>query len=150
MSHLEVLMERESMIVQLLRSAETIAVVGCSPKPERDSYRVADYLKRAGYRVIPVNPVAEEILGERVYPDLASIPADVDLDIVDVFRAPQHIPAVVDAVLERGAGGLWLQLGCSHPESEARAAEAGLQVVSDRCIKIEHRRLFGVEPDPAG
>ena len=126
-------------IHQLLDEARTIAVVGCSPKPDRDSNRVAAYLQSAGYSVIPVNPVAEEILGVKAYPDLASIPRDIEIDIVDVFRRPDHIPAVVDAVLERGAGALWLQLGCGHPESEARAEAAGLPVVSDRCIKIEHR-----------
>ena len=136
-------MARETDIDELLATARTIAVVGCSPKPERDSHRVAAYLQQAGYRVIPVNPVAEEILGEKVYPDLASIPPEVELDIVDVFRAPQHVPAVVDAVLARGAGALWLQLGCAEPESERRARDAGLAVVSDHCIKVEHQRRFG-------
>jgi predicted CoA-binding protein len=129
----------EARVTELLGRAKTIAVVGCSPKPERDSYRVAAYLQGAGYRVIPVNPVADEILGDKAYPDLASIPGEIEIDIVDVFRRPEHIPAVLDAVLERGAGALWLQLGCAHPESEQRAREAGLDVVSDRCIKIEHR-----------
>ncbi len=132
-------MAQNIQIKKLLEKARTIAVVGCSPKPDRDSHRVAAYLQNAGYRVIPVNPVADEILGEKVYPDLASIPREIEIDIVDVFRRPDHIPAVVDAVLERGAGALWLQLGCGHEESERRAAEAGLDVVSDKCIKIEHR-----------
>ena len=127
---------------ELLEKARTVVVVGCSPKPERDSHRVAAYLQGAGYRVIPVNPVAEEILGEKVYPDLASIPREIEIDIVDVFRRPEHIPAVVDAVLDRGAKALWLQLGCSHPESEQRAADAGLMIVSDHCIKIEHQSRF--------
>jgi predicted CoA-binding protein len=136
-------MTDDTQLRSLLERARTIAVVGCSPKPERDSHRVAGFLQSAGYRVIPVNPIADEILGERAYPDLGSIPGETPLDIVDVFRRPEHVPAVVDAVLGRGAGALWLQLGCSHPESEARARAAGLEVVSDRCIKIEHRRLFG-------
>lgn len=136
-------MDRHTDIDQLLKTARTIAVVGCSPKPDRDSHKVAAYLKQAGYRMIPVNPAAEEILGEKAYPDLASIPQEIALDIVDVFRAPKHVPAVVDAVLERGAGALWLQLGCSEPESEQRARDAGLAVVSDRCIKVEHQRRFG-------
>ena len=126
-------------LTELLERARTIVMVGCSPKPERDSHMVAAYLQGAGYRIIPVNPVAEEILGEKVYTDLSSIPRDIEIDIVDVFRRPEHIPAVVDAVLDRGAGALWLQLGCSHPDSERRAEEAGLEVVSDRCIKIEHQ-----------
>ena len=140
---MEAAMYQDVTIKELLRKARTIAIVGCSPKPERDSHRVAAYLQGAGYRVIPVNPVAEEILGEKVYPDLASIPDEIEIDIVDVFRRPEHIPAVVDAVLERGAGALWLQLGCAHPESEDRARNAGLEVLSDRCIKIEHRHRFG-------
>jgi predicted CoA-binding protein len=136
-------MVQETNISKVLERSRTIAVVGCSPKPDRDSYRVAAYLQEAGYRVIPVNPVAEEILGEKVYPDLASIPPEIEIDIVDVFRRPEHIPAVVDAVLDRGAGALWLQLGCADPESEQRARDAGLDVVSDKCIKIEHRARYG-------
>lgn len=136
-------MTQESRISELLDRARTVVIVGCSPKPERDSHRVAAYLQNAGYRVIPVNPVAEEILNEKVYPDLASIPSEIEIDIVDVFRRPEHIPAVLDAVLDRGAGALWLQLGCAHPESEKRARDAGLDVVSDKCIKIEHQSRLG-------
>ena len=130
-------------MTELLEKAQTIVIVGCSPKPERDSHQVAAYLQNAGYRVIPVNPVAEEILGETVYPDLNSIPREIEIDIVDVFRRPEHIPAVVDAVLDRGAKALWLQLGCADSESEQRARDAGLDVVSDRCIKIEHQARIG-------
>jgi predicted CoA-binding protein len=135
-------MAQETDITGLLERARTIAVVGCSPKPDRDSHRVAAYLQAAGYRVIPINPGADEILGVTAYPDLASIPDDVDIDIVDVFRRPEHIPAVVDAVLARGAKALWLQLGCANPEAEQRVSNAGLEVVSDRCIKVEHRSRF--------
>ena len=136
-------MTQETKITELLERVRIIAIVGCSPKPERDSHRVTAYLQRVGYDVIPVNPVAEEILGVTAYPSLAAIPSDVDIDIVDVFRRPEHIPGVVAAVLDRGAKALWLQLGCSHPESERRAEEAGLEVVSDRCIKIEHSKRYG-------
>jgi len=140
-------MVQDVNITKLLEKARTVVVVGCSPKTERDSHRVAAYLQGAGYRVIPVNPVAEEILGEKVYADLAAIPGEIEIDIVDVFRRPEHIPAVVDDVLARGAGALWLQLGCSHPESEQRAADAGLMIVSDHCIKIEHQaRCAGLDP----
>ena len=136
-------------ITELLEKAQTVVIVGCSPKPERDSHRVAAHLQNAGYRVIPVTPMAEEILGEKVYPDLTSIPREIEIDIVDVFRRPEHIPAVVEAVLDRGAGALWLQLGCGHPESERRAANAGLQVVSDRCIKVEHQARLGDHDSPS-
>ncbi|MEX1308788.1 MAG: CoA-binding protein [Candidatus Sulfomarinibacteraceae bacterium] len=135
-------MAQETDITGLLERARTIAVVGCSPKPDRDSHRVAAYLQAAGYRVIPINPGADEILGVTAYPDLASIPGDIEIDIVDVFRRPEHIPAVVDAVLARGAKALWLQLGCANPDAEKRASDAGLEVVSDRCIKVEHRNRF--------
>lgn len=130
-------------ITELLRAARTIAVVGCSPKPQRDSYRVAAYLQRAGYRIVPVNPGFDEILGEPCFPDLESIPEDVDVDIVDVFRRSEHVPPIVDAAVARGVAAVWLQLGVTHPEAEARAREAGLQVVSDRCLKIEHSRRIG-------
>jgi len=136
-------------MTELLEKAHTVVIVGCSPKTERDSHRVAAYLQNAGYRVIPVNPVAEEILGEKVYPDLATVPPEIEIDIVDVFRRPEHIPAVVDAVLDRGAGALWLQLGCAHAESEQRARDAGLEVVSDRCIKIEHQARIGDLDSPS-
>jgi len=130
-------------ITELLRAARTIAVVGCSPKPQRDSYRVAAYLQRAGYRIVPVNPGFDEILGEPCFTDLESIPEDVDVDIVDVFRRSEHVPPIVDAAVARGVAAVWLQLGVTHPEAEARAREAGLQVVSDRCLKIEHSRRIG-------
>ena len=130
-------------IRSLLASARTIAVCGCSADPQKDSHRVAAYLQRAGYRVIPVNPGLEEVLGERCYSDLASIPEDVAVDIVDVFRRPEHVPPVAEQAIARGARALWLQLGITHPEAERRAAEAGLQVVADRCLKVEHQLRFG-------
>ena len=127
----------------LLAAARTIAVVGCSADPRKDSHEVAAYLQQAGYRIIPVNPAVAEVLGERCYPDLASIPVDVKVDIVDVFRRPEHVPPVAEQAIARGARSLWLQLGITHPEAERRAAEAGLQVVSNRCLKVEHQRRFG-------
>jgi len=131
-------MDQDS-ILELLRTSHTIAVVGCSDKPDRDSYRVAAYLQQAGYRIIPINPHAAEILGECCYPDLSSVPAVAEIDIVDVFRRPEVVPEVVEQALARGVRALWLQLGVSHAEAERQAAEAGLQVVADRCIKVEHQ-----------
>jgi hypothetical protein len=127
----------------LLASARTIAVIGCSADPERDSHRVAAYLQRAGYRVIPVNPGFDELLGERCYRDLAAIPGEVEIDIGDVFRRSEHVPPVADQAIARGSRALWLQLGITHPEAERRAVEAGLQVVSNRCLKVEHQLRFG-------
>jgi predicted CoA-binding protein len=130
-------------IRELLKSSKNIVVVGCSAKPDRDSHRVAAYLQQMGYRVIPVNPALDEVLGVICYPDLASIPPDVTVDVVDVFRRPEHVPPIVEAAIARGAGAVWLQLGVTNPTAEGRAAEAGLQVVSNRCIKIEHAARFG-------
>jgi uncharacterized protein len=124
----------------VLAAARTIAVVGLSDKPDRDSYRVAAYLQAYGYRIVPVNPAAEAILGEKSYPDLASIPGDIAVDVVDVFRKPEFVPAVVDAALARGARAVWMQLGIAHNAAAEKARAAGLAVVMDRCIKVEHAR----------
>jgi predicted CoA-binding protein len=129
-------------IRELLATSQTIAVVGCSPKPARPSHRVAAYLQRAGYRIIPVNPGLDEILGEPCYPDLAAIPAAIGIDIVDVFRRSEHVPSIARAAVSRRARALWLQLGVVHPEAERLAADAGLTVVSDRCLTIEHAARF--------
>ncbi len=130
----------ESEIDGILASARTIAVVGLSDKPDRDSYRVAAYLKAHGYTIVPVNPAVPEILGERSYPDLASIPAAIAIDVVDVFRKPEYIPKVVDEAIARGARVVWMQLGLAHNAAADKARAAGLAVVMDRCIKVEHAR----------
>jgi len=123
----------------LLRSAKTIAVVGCSTQPGKPSHEVPRYLIEQGYRVIPVHPSAREILGERAYASLADIPGPID--IVNVFRPADEAPAVVQAAIARGARAVWLQQGISHPNAAARAREAGLEVVMDQCIMQVHRRL---------
>jgi uncharacterized protein len=130
-------------IPALLRGAHTVAVVGVSPAPDRDSHRVARYLTEHGYRVIPVNPGVEAMFGERCYPDLASIPADTPIDIVDIFRRVEFIPAIVDQAIARRAGAVWMQLGLVDPTSARRARSAGLTVVMDLCIKVEHARWLG-------
>ena len=124
----------------LLTKAKTIAIVGLSDNPDRDSYRVGAYLRERGYRIIPVNPSKTEILGERSYPDLASVP--VPVDIVDIFRTVDAIPGIVEEAIKIRAGAVWMQLGLAHGESARKAREAGLEVVQSRCIKIEHARLF--------
>jgi predicted CoA-binding protein len=128
-------------IRSLLLQARTIAVVGISAKPERPSHEVAHYLQRAGYTVIPVNPAYEEVLGQKCYPSLHAVPGKID--IVDVFRKPAEAMAVVEDAIAVGATCVWMQLGVVAPEAAAEAAAAGLKVVSDRCTKIEHRRLIG-------
>ena len=128
-------------IRNLLQQARTIAVVGISAKPDRPSHEVAHYLQRAGYTIIPVNPAYDEVLGLKCYPSLHEVPGKID--IVDVFRKPAEVMPVVAEAIAVGAACVWLQLGVVAPEAAARAAAAGLKVVSDRCTKIEHRRLVG-------
>jgi predicted CoA-binding protein len=123
----------------LLRNARVIAVVGCSDNPMRDSYRIADYLMRVGYTVYPVNPTIDSVLGMRSYPDVTSIPERVD--IVNIFRRPSFVASIVEDAIAAGAGAVWLQLGVGEPEAENRAREAGLDVVSEHCIAVEHRVL---------
>jgi predicted CoA-binding protein len=131
----------EADIKSILEESKTVAVVGLSPRKERDSHRVARYLQSQGYRIIPVNPNADEILGERSYPDLASVPEPID--VVDVFRRSEAVPEIVEEAIKVGARTVWMQMGVIHEEAAARAREAGLQVVMDRCMMIEHRRYFG-------
>lgn len=126
-------------LIKLLREAKTIAIVGLSPKPERPSYQVAAYLLGAGYEIIPVNPGQGQIMGLRCYPDLASIPQPVD--IVDIFRNPSEVPAIVDSAIAIGAKVLWMQIGIVHEEAAAKARAAGLTVIMDRCLAIEHQKL---------
>ncbi len=124
----------------ILESAKTVAVVGVSHKEDRDSHKVARYLKEHGYTMIPVNPKYKEVLGEPCYPDLKSVP--VPIDIVDIFRNIEAIPAIVDEALDVGAKAVWMQLGLCHNESAEKARSAGLKVVMNKCIKIEHGRLL--------
>ena len=126
-------------IPQILRETGTIAVVGLSPKPGRPSHQVAAYLKDAGYDIIPVNPGQEEILGEKCYPDLVSIPRRIDL--VDIFRRSEDVPPIVRQAIEIKARVVWMQLGIVNVEAAAEAREAGLTVIMDRCTKIDHQNL---------
>jgi uncharacterized protein len=128
-------------IVRLLQRAHTIAIVGLSDKPERDSYEVAHYLKEHGFKIIPVNPSKKSILGETSYPDLSSIPEKID--VVDIFRQVDAIPGIVDEVIKVGAGAVWMQRGLAHEESARKARAAGLEVVQSKCMKIEHARMSG-------
>ena len=131
----------ESDIRTLLTETRTWAVVGCSPDPGRDSHEIAQLLPRRGFRVIPVNPEAEEILGERCYPSLADIPDDVTVDVVDIFRRADQAGRPVDEAIAIGARGVWMQLGVIDAEAAERARTAGLLVVMDRCPAIELPRL---------
>ena len=130
-----------SDIRQLLGTAHTVAIVGLSKKPERASNFVANYLMSEGYKVIPVNPRETEILGQKCYPDLHSIPEKVD--IVDIFRKPSECDAIVKDAIAIGAKAVWMQLTVINLEAAATAREAGLTTIVDRCIKMEHGRYNG-------
>ena len=119
------------LVERQLKESKTIAVVGLSPNPDRDSNRVALYLQRVGYRVIPVNPMVEEVLGEKSYPDLKSIPEDIDIDMVDVFRRSELVEPVVDEAIELGVKFIWMQDGVIHDESAKKAEAAGIPVIMD-------------------
>ncbi|WP_410764737.1 CoA-binding protein [Haloferax sp. DFSO60] len=129
--------------ISSLLDVETIAVVGCSSSPGKPAHDVPAYLQRNGYRIIPVNPFSDEILGEKAYDSLADVEEDIDL--VDVFRPSEEAGGVVDAVIERAESrgdvqGVWLQLGITDDEAGERAEKAGLKFVQDRCLKVEHAR----------
>jgi predicted CoA-binding protein len=128
-------------VAELLRKAKTIAVVGLSSRRFRPSYGVSEYMQRSGYRIIPVNPNEQEVLGEKSFARLEDIPEHVD--IVDIFRRSEHAGEVVDAAIRIGAGAVWLQEGVVDHSAAERARKAGLGVVMDRCILKEHRRHLG-------
>lgn len=134
-------MNNDDEMKEILLSARTIAIVGVSSNQEKDSYWIASYLKEMGYRIIPVNPTAAEILGEKVYPSLSEIPDPVD--VVQVFRKPEDVPPVVDEAIKIGAKVVWMQEGISHEEAAQKARAAGLQVVMNACMRVTHRRLVG-------
>ncbi|MGA7477133.1 MAG: CoA-binding protein [Thermoplasmata archaeon] len=133
-----------------LGRARTIAVVGLSDKPDRDSNEVARYLQSQGYRIVPVNPMLTEVLGEKAYPSLSAIPADVRVDLVDVFRRSDQVPPVVDEAIARGAKVLWMQLGVENAEAARKARGAGMTVFENLCIMVQHRRLRDSLPSRMG
>ncbi len=127
--------------LDILRRYRSIAMVGLSANPQRPSHFAAVYLLAEGYEVIPVNPRADKILGRRCYPSLSAIPGVVE--VVDIFRPPAAVPAIVEEAVEIGAKVVWMQFGVVHFEAARRARDAGLQVVMDQCMKVEHARYFG-------
>jgi len=127
-------------VSELLRSSHTIAVVGLSSKRYRPSYGVAEYMQNAGYRIIPVNPFETEILGETAYATLGDVREHID--IVDIFRRSEFIPDLVDIAIRIGARAIWMQEGVVHEAAAAKARAAGLEVVMDRCILKDHRRML--------
>lgn len=134
-------MNNDQTMKEILRSAKTIASFGLSSNPEKESYGVAQYLMNQGYRVIPVNPTADEILGEKSYPDLESVPERID--VVQVFRKPEDVPPVVEGAIKVGARVVWMQEGIANEQAAEMARAAGLQVIMDTCMRETHKRLIG-------
>jgi len=130
-------------IHDILQGSRTIAIVGLSPRPERDSHHVAQYLQQQGYHIVPVNPMAadQHILGERCWPSLSEAARHHRIDVVDVFRNSAEVPPIADEAVAIGAQTLWLQQGVRHDDAAACARAAGLRVVQDRCMLLEHGRL---------
>ncbi len=133
---------KDQEMKDILSRFKTVAVVGISPRQDRPSYVVASYLQSKGYRIIPVRPDGDRILGEKVYHRLSEIPIEIDVEIVDIFRKSEDVPPVVDEAIRKGAKVIWMQEGVTNQDSEAAAQKSGLKVVMDRCIKKEHQRLF--------
>lgn len=127
-------------IAELLRSAKTIAVVGISANPLRPSYGVAAYMQSQGYRIIPVNPEIDSVLGEKAYPSLLDVPDQID--IVNIFRRSENVPPIVDHAIQKRVRAIWMQETVVHEESAKKAREKGIVVIMDRCILVEHRSLF--------
>jgi len=133
---------KDEELREILTSCKTVAVVGISAREDRPSYIVASYLKSKGYRMIPVRPDGDVILGEKVYHSLMEIPKEVKIDLVDIFRRSEDVPPIVDQAIQQGAKVVWMQEGVVHQEAGAKAEKAGLKVVMDRCMKKEHESLF--------
>lgn len=126
-------------IAHILQHCRNIAVVGLSSKPDRASFDVARYMQASGYRIIPVNPNESEVLGEKAYASLSDAAAHERIDLVNCFRNSEDIPPIVDEAIAIGAKAVWMQLGVAHAEAAAKAEAAGLKVVQDHCLKIDHR-----------
>jgi len=137
-------MNSDKEMKEILLSSKTIASVGLSSSDEKESYWIVSYLKEQGYRIIPVNPKATEILGEKVYASLSDIPDKVD--VVQVFRKSEDVPPVVDEAIKIGAKIVWMQEGIVNEEAAQKARAAGLRVVMDACMRVTHRRLIGPKP----
>jgi uncharacterized protein len=134
-------MSEDDQVRKILREIHTIAVVGCSKDPAKDAHRVPKYLQMHGYRIIPVNPTATEILGEKAYPSLEAVP--IPYDAVDIFRPSADVPPVVDQAIRGPAKVVWMQLGIRNEEAAKKARAAGKTVIQDRCLMRDHARLFG-------
>ncbi len=131
----------EDEIKEILTSSRTIAIVGISNKPDRDSYIVAEYLMNQGYKIIPINPNIDSVFDLKAYPDLISVPEEID--IVDIFRRPEFVDEIVEQAIKKRAKVVWMQLGVINESAAEKARKAGLKVVMNKCIKVEHMYRFG-------
>lgn len=134
-------MNSDEMMKDILSSAKTVASVGISGNEQKVSNSIGAFLMTHGYHLIPVNPTTDEILGEKSYPDLTSVPEKID--VVQIFRRPEDVPAVVDEAIKVGAKAIWMQEGIVNEEAAQKAREAGLQVVMDACMRVSYQRLIG-------
>jgi len=141
-------LESDERLSTLLESARTVAVVGIKDRQKEDAFRIPLYMQRAGYLIVPVNPKFEAVLGEKCHPNLTDV--SVPIDLVNLFRASEHVPAHVDEILslDPRPKSVWMQLGIHHGESAQRLREAGIEVIQDRCIMVDHRRLLGGSLQP--
>lgn len=130
-------------IREILTKYKTIAIVGVSNKPNRDSYIVAEYLLNHGYKIIPVNPNIDSLFGLKAYPDLLSVPDEIE--IVDIFRRPEFVEEIVDQAIQKKAKVVWMQLGVINEKAAQKALKAGLKVVMNKCIKVEHMYMFNTQ-----
>jgi hypothetical protein len=133
---------KDEELKEIFKNCKTVAVVGISPKEDRPSFRVAAYLQSKGYRIIPVRPDGDTILGEKIYRTLMEIPEGIEIDVVDIFRKSEEVPPIVEEAIRRGAKIIWMQEGVIHQKAGEEAERAGLKVVMDRCIKKEHQRVL--------
>jgi len=134
--------ENDSEIREILKVSKNIAVVGISEKPERDSFKVAQYLSAKGYNIIPINPAIENWNGMKSYQNLSSLPKDMEIDIVDIFRKSEAVPEIVNESLKIKPKAIWMQLGVINEDAAKKASESGVKVVMDRCIMVEHKKLM--------
>jgi predicted CoA-binding protein len=132
----------DQRIREILEETRNVAVVGLSPKETRPSFRVASYLKAVGYRIVPIRPGVNEVLGEKAYPSLTDIPSEIEIDVVDIFRRPEEVLPIVEEAIKRGAKTVWMQEGIINKEAAQNAIRAGMKVVMDRCMLKDHQRLL--------
>ncbi len=132
-------MNEQATIERILKETKTIAVVGLSDKPDRDSFRIAKYMQDAGYTIVPVNPEVESVLGERAYPDVDAAAAEHKIDLVNIFRRPTFVPEIVKDAMRLKLPAVWLQLGIMHDEATDWAEADGILAVADRCLMVEHQ-----------